>query len=87
MTAAIIALVGSLAPLFVAWMLRRWAQDTPQARHDSNTADIHAEVATGDVDAINSRLARDLERLQNASRSDPKRQGGDLAAGRLTLHP
>ena len=87
MTAAIIALVGSLAPLFVAWMLRRWAQDTPQRRHDINTADIHWEVATGDVDAINSRLQRDLERLQNSRRGDSERPGGDATAGRVVLHP
>lgn len=73
MTAAIIGILLALAPLLVAWVRRRWAQDTPQARHDTNTADIHGEVATGDAIAINSRLARDLERLQNAAGSNPGR--------------
>ena len=87
MTAAILAILGALAPVLVAWIMRRWSQDTPQARHDTNTADIHSEVATGDVDAINSRLARDLERLQNSRRGDSGGSGGDATAGRVVLRP
>lgn len=77
MTAGIIALLCALAPLLVAWIRRRWAQDTPQARHDANTKAIHREIATGDVDAVNVRLARDLDRLQNARGSDPVRSFDD----------
>ena len=77
MTAAILAILGALAPVLAAWIVRRWAQDTPQRRHDTNTADIHSEVATGDVDAVNVRLARDLERLQNATGRHPERPSGE----------
>lgn len=86
MTAAIIALIGSLTPLVIAWVLRRWAQDTPQARHEDNAADIHAEVATGDAVAINSRLARDLERLQNSRSGHPVGPSSDPAPGGVVLH-
>lgn len=86
MTAGIIALLSALAPLIVAWVLRRWAQDTPQARHDATTARIHSEVATGDSDAINVRLAHDLDRLQNARSGDSKRQTGDTTLLGETFH-
>jgi len=72
MTAGIIALLSALAPLIVAWVLRRWAQDTPQARHDTKVAEINREIATGDARAVNVRLERDLERLQNARGGDSK---------------
>ena len=75
MTAAIIGLLCAVLPLVIRWIERRWAKDTPQARHDATIATIHSEVATGDAGAVNARIEHALDRLQDQGGSHTERPG------------
>ena len=76
MITAILAFLPALLGLIGSILARKWAKDTPQARHEHTTAEINSEVATGDVDAINARIDTALDRLQDAGGSHPSGQGG-----------
>ena len=79
MTAAIIGLLCTVLPLVIRWIERKWAKDTPQARHDATIATIHSEVATGDAGAVNARIEHALDRLQGESGSHTGGSGGGQA--------
>lgn len=76
MITAILAFLPALIGLIGSILARKWAKDTPQARHDHTTAQINSEIAVGDSGAVNARIDTALDRLQNASRRDPERSSG-----------
>ena len=76
MITAILAFLPALLGLIGSILARKWAKDTPQARHEHTTAEINSEVSTGDVDAVNARIDTALDRLQNAGDRNPCGQGG-----------
>ena len=79
MITAILAFIPALLGLIASILARKWAKDTPQARHEQTIATIHSEVATGDTGAVNARIEHALDRLQNASGSHTGGSGGGAA--------
>lgn len=76
MITAILAFLPALLGLIGSILARKWAKDTPQARHEHTTAEINSEIATGDVDAVNARIDTALDRLQNAGDRNSSGSGG-----------
>jgi hypothetical protein len=73
MITAILAFLPALIGLVGSILARRWARDTPQARHDDARERINRAIADGDVDGVNSLLDRSIDRLQDSGGS-PERK-------------
>lgn len=79
MIAAAIGLLCTVLPFVFKLIERRWEQDTPQKRRERELDSINQAIGTGDSVAVNDRLERVLDRLQNPpprpTRDAPSQQG------------
>ena len=79
MIAAAIGLLCTVLPFVFGVIERRWQQDTPQRRRERELDNINQAIGTGDSLAVNDRLERVLDRLQNppprVTRDAPSQQG------------
>ena len=76
MIAAIIGLLCTVLPFVFKLIERKW---TPQAKREHELEEINQAIGRGDSVAVNDRLERVLDRLQNppprATRDAPSQQG------------
>ena len=79
MIAAAVGLLCTVLPFVFKWIERRWERDTPQKRRERELDSINKAIGTGDSMAVNDRLERVLDRLQNppprVTRDAPSQQG------------
>jgi hypothetical protein len=77
MITAILAFLPALIGLVGSILARRWARDTPQARHDDARERINLAIADGDVDGVNSLLDSSLDRLQDSGSGVERKRSGE----------
>ncbi|MEW6303500.1 MAG: hypothetical protein AB1705_08525 [Verrucomicrobiota bacterium] len=86
-TAAILGLLGVLAPLLVRWIYRRWARkDDPVAQKEVRSEKINEAIGRGSERGVNLLLDDLVQRVPPAAGGDQRGQAGAPDAGGPGVH-